>query len=440
MTNYYAKFVKDYATIVAPLYELLKRDNKWLWSRRCCEAFLQIKRKLISSDVLMHYNPELPIKITCDASPYGLGAVLSHILPNNKVKPIAFNSRTLTKAEKGYAQLDREALAIIFAIKSFHQYIYGRHFLLETDHKPLKFIFGPKKGLPVFATNRIQRWAVFLLAYDFDLVHIRGKDNMSADCLSRLLKLSEEEIVVDEFSYLNYIESDIKSRDCNLIRSETATDPILSCILNYVKLGWPHEVEEDLATFKRREHELSIDRGCLMWGYRVIVPRSLRGMMLRELHSSHMGMVRMKALARSYMWWPNLDTDIETVAKTCQLCMENSDNPPRSAPHSWKWPKGPNQQLHIDFFGPLEGKMYLIIIDAFSKWLDVKEMNNITSKATISALEEYFVIWGYCNGTAVLKFGADLNFLCAFSHQRALVMKFLNLNYPAREGSGPFNR
>ena len=94
---------------------------------------------------ITHYQPDVQVKITCDASPVRVAAVLSHIFDDNSERPIAFASRTLSRAERNYAQLDREVLALVFGVKSFHQYVYGREFELETDHKPLTFIIGPKK-------------------------------------------------------------------------------------------------------------------------------------------------------------------------------------------------------------------------------------------------------------------------------------------------------
>lgn len=157
IVNYYAKFIKNYAQLVNPLYQLLKKDQKWNWSSQQDDAFAKVKKGLISHNVLMHYDLELPVKITCDASPIGIDAVLSHVLPCGTEKPVAFVSRSLTQAEKGYSQLDREALALVFGVKKLHQYVYGRNFILETDHKPLTFIFGSKKGLPQMAANRVQR-------------------------------------------------------------------------------------------------------------------------------------------------------------------------------------------------------------------------------------------------------------------------------------------
>lgn len=152
-----------------PLYGLLKKNVKWNWSVECKKSFNLVKDKLSSCEVLMQYDPELSIKITIDASPYGVGSVLPHVLGDNKVTPIAYASRTLTKAEQGYSQVDREALGIVFGVKSFYQYVYGRLFVLEIDHKPLVYIFGVKNGLPQIAGARVQRWAVFYLVITIKL-------------------------------------------------------------------------------------------------------------------------------------------------------------------------------------------------------------------------------------------------------------------------------
>lgn len=111
---------------------------------------------LTSDSVLIHYNPLLPIFITCDASSYGVGAILSHSM-NGQDKPIMFVSSTLSSTERNYSNIEREALAIMFAVKKFHKYIYGRKFILVTDHQPLQFIFGRNKGLPITAASRITR-------------------------------------------------------------------------------------------------------------------------------------------------------------------------------------------------------------------------------------------------------------------------------------------
>ena len=142
MVNYYGKFLPDLATTLAPLYHLLRKSCHWSWGTKQKKAFSQVKELLRSGRVLTHFDDRLPLVLACDASPYGLGAVLSHRLPNGEEKPVGFASRTLTKAETNYSHLDKEGLAIIFGVKKFHQYIHGRRFEIKTDHKPLTHIFS----------------------------------------------------------------------------------------------------------------------------------------------------------------------------------------------------------------------------------------------------------------------------------------------------------
>lgn len=248
------------------------------------------------------------------------------------------------------------------------------------------------------SANRVQRWAVVLSAYDFEIRYIKGVDNARADSLSRLpltiKETQERESSKEEYSYLSYVTENMGIVDHNVVCEKTGLDPILRRIREFVISGWPENIDENLKMYKTKEKELTVENGCLMWGYRVIIPECLRKEILGELHSSHLGIVKMKSVARSYVWWPGINKEIENVTKACELCLETADNPPKATLHSWKWPDGPNIRLHADFLGPIEGKMFLVIIDAYSKWLDVKEMRNITTVTTIMALREYFCTWG----------------------------------------------
>ena len=157
LVNYYGKFLPNLATTAAPLYNLLKKNARWMWGKAEKAAFKRVKDLLQSSDLLMHFNPEEPLILACDASPNGLGAVLSHRMQDGSERPIAFASRTLAPTEKKYSQLDKEALSIIFGVKRFHQYLYGRQFITHSDHKPLMHIFDEAKAVPLTASAQIQR-------------------------------------------------------------------------------------------------------------------------------------------------------------------------------------------------------------------------------------------------------------------------------------------
>ena len=137
MVNRYGKFVKSLTDLSAPLNKLLRKDIPWDWTDECQTSFEKIKKALTSTDVLAHYDPNLPIGLARDASSVGVGAVLYHTNPDSSERPIAYASKSLTSAEKNYSQIEQEALSIIFGVKKFHQFLYGRSFLLLTDHKPL---------------------------------------------------------------------------------------------------------------------------------------------------------------------------------------------------------------------------------------------------------------------------------------------------------------
>ena len=130
-----------------PLNALLQKDRRWKWSSECQQAFDQAKQMLSSSQLLTHYSPSLPIKLAADASEYGVGAVISHVGTDGNEHPIAFASKTLSTSERNYSQIEKEALALMFGVRKFQPYLYGRRFTLVTDHKPLLTILGPKRGV-----------------------------------------------------------------------------------------------------------------------------------------------------------------------------------------------------------------------------------------------------------------------------------------------------
>ena len=148
---------------------LLQKSVKWKWTQECKKAVQQIKETLTSSEALAHYNPALPLFLAADASSVGIGAMLFHRFEDGTEKAIAHASKTLTPTERNYSQIEQEALASIYGVRKFHQYLWGRDFALQTDHKPLTTIFGKKKGIPPTTAGRLQRWASLLLGYSFSL-------------------------------------------------------------------------------------------------------------------------------------------------------------------------------------------------------------------------------------------------------------------------------
>ncbi|XP_013385929.1 uncharacterized protein K02A2.6-like [Lingula anatina] len=399
LLNYYHRFLKNLSTVLAPLHELLHEKAKWHWKAEQERAFQESKKLLQSSQVLVYYNPELPLLLSCDASPYGVGAVLSHRMPDGSDKPIAFTSRTLTSAEKNYAHLEREGLAIIHGLTKFHKYLYGRDFCIQTDHKPLLGLLKEDKPISHMASARIQRWSLILGNYQYHLEYRSGSSNSNADALSRLPLISAQptsttpEENQQVFAFLDN-ETLVTS---DMIRQWTSRDPILSQVCRYVQDGWPEKLDQHYDAYVRRRHELSVEQGILMWGLRVVVPPQGREFLLNELHESHPGIVRMKGLARSYVWWPNIDTEVERKVRDCDSCQVNSQLPPSAPLQPWEWPGRPWHRIHIDYMGPFEGRMILVIVDAHSKFVDAHVVHSATTSVTLTKLRQTFAMMGIPN-------------------------------------------
>ncbi|XP_026533522.1 uncharacterized protein K02A2.6-like, partial [Notechis scutatus] len=290
LLNFYNVFLPQKATAAEPLHRLLDRTAKWTWGKREDTAFKNTKDLLTSDAVLIQYNETLPIAVTCDASPFGVGAVLSHTLPDGKEAPIAFFSRTLSKPERNYSQLDKEALAIVAAVKKFHEYLYGRRFTLITDHKPLLGILAGNKATPNILSPRMTRWSEFLAAYDYRLTHRPGKAISHADALSRspLPDLDDDPApTTTTLSIETLPDLPITASD---IARETNKDKRLARVLHWVAKGWPEKDSDDaFRTFRNRQTELSLQKGCLLWGDRVVIPEKLQGKVLQLLHEGHPG-------------------------------------------------------------------------------------------------------------------------------------------------------
>ena len=261
-------------------------------------------------------------------------------MPQGQERPVAFASRTMTSAERNYSQLEREALAIIYAVNTFYQYIYGRHFVLITDHQPLMTILSPSKGIPSMAAARLQRWAINLNSYLYNMEFKYSKDNASADALSRLPCLSNTKKKPEDTFHLR--DFDNLSVTAKQLATGTRRDPTLAKVLHWTRFGWPsHCSDTDAKPYLNRRHELSMAQDCLLWGTRVIMPVSFRDRLLEELHAQHVGASRIKALARSHFWWPHLHNDIGSRASSCASCKERQDMPASAPLQHWKRPATP---------------------------------------------------------------------------------------------------
>ena len=265
LVNYYGKFLPHLSDILAPIYKLLQKRTTWTWGEDQQKAFDNAKAQLTSECVLAHYDPDEELLLACDASPYGVGAVLSHRLKNGQERPIAFSSRSLAQAERNYSQLDKEALAIIHGVKKFHSYLYGRHFTILFDHKLLQYLFKETSSTPQMASARLQRWALTLGAYDYEIMYKPGQKNANADGLSRL-PLPEEpaQVPVPGEAILLMEALDASPVMAGQMKSWTDRDPVLSKVRDLLLHGWQHSDDATLAPYQHHQAELSVHDGCVL--------------------------------------------------------------------------------------------------------------------------------------------------------------------------------
>ena len=395
LLTYYGKFLPNMSSVLAPLYRLLGKDTPWSWATAEKKSFQAAKDLLTSSQLLVHYNPKLQLVLACDASAYGVGAVLAHKMPDGSERPIGYASRSLSKAERNYSQLEREGLACIFGTKKFNSYLFGHHFELITDHKPLLALLNEHRSTSPQASARIKRWSLFLSGYEYTLMFRKTQAHANADALSRLplptvpaqTQTPPELVLLME----HLADSPVTSHH---IRLWTRRDPELSKVLKFVRHGWPEQCGRELKPYSSKKEELSVYEDCILWGNRVVIPPKGRKAVLQELHEGHPGMTRMKALARMYVWWPGSDKDIEDSVSSCSDCQINQSAPPSAPLHPWSWSTKPWVRLHLDFAGPFLGKMYLVLIDSHSKWIEAFPTSSATSSVVMEHLRTTFAQFG----------------------------------------------
>ena len=220
-------------------------------------------------------------------------------------RPIAFASRTLSKTEWNYSQIEKEGLTIIFGVKKFHQYVYGCPFQIITDHKPLLGLLHEHKGIPSMTACRIQWWAIILSVYNYELIFKSGCKHGNADSMSLLPFQSdgrEESSVLEIYVLMTELcYSPTTSKD---VARYSARDPIVAKVMDYINDGWSVKIEEQCKPYLRRRNELCINSSCLQWGNKVVIPFQLREHVINELYDCHLGIVRMNALAQLHFWWP----------------------------------------------------------------------------------------------------------------------------------------
>ena len=398
MATYLARFCPHFSEITSPLRELLAGDNEFLFDIRHNEAFNRLKAMLASAPVLRYFMPGKPITIQADASQSGLGAVL---MQGGQV--IEYASRAMTQTEQGYAQIEKELLAIVFALERFDTYVYAGHVTIETDHKPLLAI--DKKAL-ASAPKRLQRMLLRLQRYSYQLIYKRGCDLILADTLSRAFAEGETSVTkfTEEIASLERADEEQMSELKMIASADTVArlinaardDDLYLKLMKQIAIGWPDtptNLPADLRPYHTFADELTVSCGLAYKGDRVIIPPRMRPHILERLHSAHSGVNGIIRRARETVFWPGLAGDIKRVSDTCDICARYQQSIQKEPLLSHPAPSRPWQKVGVDIF-TFSDTDYLITVDYLSGFFEIDRLPSKKVADITYCLRQHFARHG----------------------------------------------
>ena len=390
--QYMGKFMPNISTVTAPLRILLEKNTPWYWDEDQENSFQQLKKMATNTPILQYYDPNKPLTLSVDASSKGLGAVLIQ-----DEKPVAYGSRALTETQQRYPQIEKEALAILFGCRKFHEYVCAREVEVETDHKPLESIF--KKPL-LQAPPRLQSQLLTLQRYDLKVTYKPGKTMLLADQLSRSYLPETKEVLVPslEVNDIHLISHlPIAPAMYTRFQSETNSDEELQRLQDIVLEGWPEnrsDLAPELHKYWNFRDEISCIDGLLYKSHKLIVPNSLKNEMLDLIHQSHLGIVKCISRAKEVLFWIGMGQDIERKVRSCGICAEYQNQNAKEPMLTPEIPDRPWSKLGIDLF-ELKSNNYLLVVDYLSKWPEIVKLDNLSSRNTIDHLKGLFSRYGY---------------------------------------------
>lgn len=390
LANYLNRFLPSLATIDAPLRDLTRKGTSFEWLEKHETAFGEIKAALSKSTTLGFFNREDRTLVMADASPIGLGALLIQVDRQGKHRVISFASKSLTDTEKRYCHTEKEALSLVWSVEKFYIYLYGMQFEILTDCKALIYLFTPRSR----PCARIERWVLRLQGFDYTITYIPGDQNQ-ADVLSRLSTLRPvpfdqlEEIMIRDI--VNFSANVVAIPWEDLVEA-SQSDPEIQLVLEHLGQDRRQDIPIEFRVFA---NELCQVGDILLRGDRIVVPGKLRPRVLQIAHEGHLGISMMKSSLRSSVWWPKLDRDVESFVKKCRGCILVSAPEVPEPIRRKQMPAGPWQEIAVDFLGPLpDGQWLFVVVDYYSRFVEVIEMSSITAQHTIRELSTIFGRFG----------------------------------------------
>lgn len=404
MTTYLSRFIPNLSSNCTNLRKLISEKEPWEWNTIQETEFQNLKSLVSDVKTLRYYDRRLPLVIECDASSFGLGVAVFQ-----EKGIIGYASRTLTKTERNYAQIEKELLAILFACTRFDQLVVGNlHTIVKTDHKPLISIF--KKPL-LSAPKRLQHMLMNLQRYSLEIQFVTGKENTVADAISRapyddasssaefrkknVFKIFQE---LEDWELSSYLK--VSDSCLNNIIEATANDVALVRIQKYISNGWPTSIERvpaDAKIYFKYKDELSTQDGLVFRNDRIVIPCSLQRSMIEKVHASHNGIEATLKLARENLFWPSMSSQIVDVVKECSVCAKFASSQAKPPMQSTAVPVYPFQVVSMDvFFAEYAGKRqnFLVTVDHYSDFIEVDVLKSLSASCLVKTCQMNFARHG----------------------------------------------
>lgn len=382
LTGWYRRFISNFAEVTHDITDVLSKKRKFNWTTAANDAFHHIKTLLTTAPVLR--NPDFTKKffIHCDASNYGIGAVLVQLDANNEEYPIAFMSKKLNSAQKNYSVTEKECLAAIEAIEKFRCYVELHEFEVITDHSSLVWLMRQPN-----LKGRLARWVLKLQSYNFTISHRKGKDNIVPDALSRIyeneiaaLELIQPEIDLDS----PYFQDDEYVQQKNTFMSNESCYPDIKVMGKYIYIR---------TNFATGQEEIDVN------SWKLWIPKNMRPNILKRCHdsvlASHGGIGKTIELIRRHCYWPRMATDVKEYVRNCEVCKTTKATNQNLRPEMGKMAvsERPFQRLYVDLLGPYPRSKkgfigLLIVLDHFSKYHWLCPLRKFTTNVINDYLEK----------------------------------------------------
>ncbi len=345
VAKYISKFIPRFSAKTSVLRELLKADAAFVWMPRHQEALTAIQQELESEKVLYIFDPKKPTQVATDASGTGLGAVL---MQNNR--RIAYTARSLTPAEQNYSTIEKELLAVVFALQRFHFYMAGRQVEIRTDHQPL---LGAAQNVLLQDNPRLDRLFDQIIGYNLTWTYVPGRNNQLPDFL---LRLPASCIIPPKTINVVTVHSPPPAYGpvYGAIQRASIWDPTVDFVMQCIRHGWPRsstQFPETMWFLRPFCNMLRYNNGTIVdTANQVFVPEPARSTVLQELHMGHPGKVAMQQRAKHLFFWQHMSRDVKQFAEDCRTCALHRPRQNTEPLQPRQMPSKPGETVAADFF------------------------------------------------------------------------------------------